>query len=265
MSAILIGCDPEVFVSQKGTFLSAFGLIKGDKKNPEKIRRGAVQVDGMALEFNIDPAATEEEFCINVNDVFSQMKAMVPTYDVVVSPVANFDPEYMKSQPFEALQLGCDPDFNAWKNGEINEKPNGDWPFRTASGHIHIGWTEGQSIEDADHLHRCMMVTRQMDFYLALGSIFYDEDQKRRTMYGAPGCFRPKSYGVEYRTLSNMWLSSQNLISWVYRNSVKGITDLMNGRVLEDKYGDIQRVILESDKDAAIAIIRDEQLEMPNV
>ena len=55
---ILIGCDPEVFVKQNGVFRSAHGLIRGDKKNPQKIRSGAVQVDGMALEFNIDPART---------------------------------------------------------------------------------------------------------------------------------------------------------------------------------------------------------------
>ena len=58
MTKILVGCDPEVFVKQNGVFKSAFGLIKGDKKNPQKIRNGAVQVDGMALEFNIDPAAS---------------------------------------------------------------------------------------------------------------------------------------------------------------------------------------------------------------
>ena len=61
MAKILVGCDPEVFVAQGGVFKSAYNLIKGDKKNPQKIRSGAVQVDGMALEFNIDPAATENE------------------------------------------------------------------------------------------------------------------------------------------------------------------------------------------------------------
>ena len=70
---ILIGCDPEVFVKKDGLFKSAHGLIKGDKKNPFKIRSGAVQVDGMALEFNIDPAHNEDEFVFLVNDVFDQM------------------------------------------------------------------------------------------------------------------------------------------------------------------------------------------------
>ena len=34
---ILVGCDPEVFVKQGGVFKSAFGLIQGDKANPQKV------------------------------------------------------------------------------------------------------------------------------------------------------------------------------------------------------------------------------------
>lgn len=86
MSKILVGCDPEVFVKQEGVFKSAHNLIKGDKKNPQKIKHGAVQVDGMALEFNIDPAASEQEFVFNVNQVFAALKAMVPDYEVVATP-----------------------------------------------------------------------------------------------------------------------------------------------------------------------------------
>lgn len=52
----LVGADPELFVSKAGVILSAFGLVGGTKKVPQKVERGAVQVDGMALEFNIDPA-----------------------------------------------------------------------------------------------------------------------------------------------------------------------------------------------------------------
>lgn len=261
MSKILVGCDPEVFVKKNNKFLSAFGLIAGDKKNPQKIRRGAVQVDGMALEFNIDPAASEDEFCINVQDVYSQMKLMVPDYQVVAVPVAEFGFEYLRQQPKEALELGCDPDYNGW-TGNANPRPDGDRPFRTASGHVHIGWDDGQSIDDPSHQHRCKLVAQQLDFYLGLGSLFYDGDTKRREMYGKAGALRYKPYGVEYRTLSNAWLNSETLMRWVYRNTVKGVTDLMAGRILADKYGDIQEIINTSDVDAAKGIIDNEGLEV---
>lgn len=259
----LIGCDPEVFVKKQGTFLSAFGLIKGDKKNPFKVRNGAVQVDGMALEFNIDPAHSEDEFCINVQDVFNQMKLMVPDYEVVATPVAHFDIAHMEQQPKEALELGCDPDYNAW-SGMVNDKPNGNRPMRTASGHIHIGWTNGKDQGDPEHQGMCQAAARQMDFFLGLPSLMYDNDKERREMYGKAGCLRYKPYGVEYRTLSNAWLNSEKLMRTVYRNAIDGMNRLVNGDRLSEKYGDIQEIINNSDKKEAMRIVRAEKIEVVN-
>ena len=263
MQKILIGCDPEVFVKQNGIFKSAFGLIEGDKANPQKVHRGAVQVDGMALEFNIDPASTEEEFCINVQDVLNTMKLMVPDYEVVAVPVADFPFEYLATQPEKALELGCEPDFNAWESKE-NKRPDGNRPMRTASGHVHIGWTDGANPKDKDHLARCEAVVKQLDFYLGLPSLVYDNDKRRRSMYGKAGAYRPKSYGVEYRTLSNVWLNSPDLIKWVFRATKRGVLDIMNGKSLVEKYGDVQEIINNSDVKAALGIINKERLEVCN-
>ena len=258
---ILVGCDPEVFVKQGGVFKSAYGLIQGDKANPQKVNRGAVQVDGMALEFNIDPAHSEDEFCLNVQDVFNTMKLMVPDYEVVAVPVAHFDPDYIKNQPAAALELGCDPDFNAWINA-VNNKPNGNRPMRTASGHVHIGWTKGADTDDFNHIEMCNAVIRQMDFYLGLPSLSYDDDQERREMYGKAGCCRYKPYGTEYRTLSNAWLKSEALMRWVYRNTLAGMNELIKGNVLADKYGDIQELINTGNKKEAMKIIKQEKIEV---
>lgn len=256
---ILIGCDPEVFVRQQGVFKSAHALIPGDKKKPFKVKKGAVQVDGMALEFNIDPAATDDEFVLNVNTVYAQLKAMVPEYEVVAVPVAHFNEGYMKQQPAEALELGCDPDYNAW-NGQANVKPNALKPMRTASGHVHIGWTNGQSSEDVEHVNNCQIVGRQMDFFLGLGSLFYDDDQERRSMYGKGGCIRYKPYGVEYRTLSNAWLRSEGRMRWVFNNAKLGVERLLAGVDLSEKYGDISEAINNGDKRLAKKILVAEKI-----
>ena len=261
MTQILVGCDPEVFVKQDGIFKSAFNLIKGDKKNPQKVKRGAVQVDGMALEFNIDPAASESEFVLNVNEVFATLKAMVPEYEVVATPVADFDPAYMKAQPAEALELGCDPDFNGW-SGAVNPRPNGDRPFRTASGHVHVGWTNGVDTGDAKHVNQSLAAARQLDFFLGLPSLFYDGDIKRRELYGKAGALRIKPYGMEYRTLSNAWLNSDKLMAWVYRNVQAGMDRLMSGDDLSEQFGDIQEIINTSNKKEAMKIIRKAKIEV---
>ena len=220
-----------------------------------------VQVDGMALEFNIDPASTEDEFCINVQDVFNIMKLMVPEYEVVAVPVADFTDEYLRKQPAAALELGCDPDYNAWTS-EANRKPNSSIPMRTASGHVHIGWTDKEDINDKNHINRCEIVSKQMDFYLGLPSLVYDADIRRRSMYGKAGAYRPKPYGVEYRTLSNAWLNSDRLIKWVFRATKRGVEAAMNNNLLEEKYGDIQEIINNSDVKEAMKIIKAENLEV---
>lgn len=261
MTQILIGADPELFVMQNGKFVSAYGLIQGDKENPFKVERGAVQVDGMALEFNIDPAGSDDEFYLNMTTVMGVLKSMVPEHEFALVPVAEFGKEYIDTQPDEAKELGCDPDFDAWTS-MVNEKPNVDLPFRTASGHVHIGWTNGASVDEGNHIAQCEAVAKQMDFFLGLPSLVFDKDTKRREMYGNPGCYRPKTYGVEYRTLSNAWLKSESLIRWVFRNTQKGMQELMNGNALYEKFGDIREIIKTSNVKEAEKIINEAGIEV---
>lgn len=246
MTKVLIGADPEVFVRNpnSGVYVSAHGLIAGDKKNPQRVDFGAVQVDGMALEFNIDPAENADQFVHNVRQVYNTLCGMVPGYDVLAEPAITFDQQYFNEQPAEAKVLGCDPDFDAW-TGEANSPPVSDQPMRTASGHVHIGWGSGFDVTDPVHLDNCRVVCRQLDYVLGVASLSYDPDNRRRSMYGRAGAFRPKPYGVEYRTLSNAWLRSEPLMRFVYQRAFKGATTVIEGGDLfEDTFGDIARNII---------------------
>jgi len=259
MSTLLLGADPEVFVKQKGMFKSAWNMIKGTKKHPFKVEKGAVQVDGMALEFNIDPAASEDEFCINIQTVFAALRDMVPEHELSISPVAHFEEAYFKAQPEAALELGCDPDFNAY-TGDANNKPSTSKPMRTAAGHVHLGW--GEDLSGEGHFAMCCDVVKQMDFYLGLPSLVYDDSNERREMYGAPGCFRTKPYGCEYRTLSNKWLDNEQLIKWVWRAAQNGWEDWLKGkRPYQDM--DVRSIILSSDVKAAVDICSQLKIEIP--
>lgn len=258
---ILVGCDPEVFVKKNGVYVSAHGLIPGNKVEPHKVDGGAVQVDGMALEFNIDPANSQQQFVQSVQQVFAIMRSMCPEYEIVATPVADFSLDYIASQPLEARELGCDPDYDAY-TGAANIKPNVNLPMRTASGHVHLGWGSGFDVNTEEHDNACRMSAKQMDVFLGLPSLFYDDDQRRRSMYGNPGCYRRKSYGVEYRTLSNAWLRNENLMAWVYRAATTGMQRLMSGEFLFEKYDNVPEIIKNSDKKAAEKIIKAENLEV---
>lgn len=236
MTTFLIGADPEFFVKKNGTLVSAHGLIPGTKEAPHKVKLGAVQVDGTALEFNIDPANTAEIFERNMSTVLGEIRGMVgEEYEFDFSPVANFGKEYIDSLPEKAKELGCDPDFNAY-TGLPNPKPDADMGFRTASGHIHIGWTENQDVTDPDHLEACRMLTKQLDITLGVTSKIWDRDTVRSSMYGAPGAFRPKSYGVEYRVLSNAWVNDARLRRIVFDITMASAKKLVSGSQIYNSY-----------------------------
>lgn len=222
---VSVGADPELFlINDKGVPVSAYGVIPGSKHAPFAVDNGAIQVDGMALEFNINPATDEERFVQNLNSVMATMSSMLPyNNSISMVPVAEFGSEYIQSQPDDAKRLGCEPDFDAWRGGMMNRPPNGELPFRTAAGHVHIGWTKVDDALDYNHIQDCCGVIKQMDFFLGMPSLLFDKDTKRRMMYGKPGCFRPKEYGVEYRVMSNQWLLSDDLKRWVFRNVKAGM------------------------------------------
>lgn len=232
---LTFGADPELFVMEGDDPFSAYGMVPGTKEEPHPVEAGAVQVDGMALEFNIDPASTYREFNMNINTVLRQLKAMIPKdKKISKASVVEFSPEIMEVSPKEATNLGCDPDFNAWKAGELNPRPQPPRRrpgFRTASGHIHIGWTENQDVHSTNHLNACIRAIRQLDFRLGIPSVTWDpRSSERRKLYGQAGAFRPKPFGVEYRVLSNFWVTRPKYRRIVFREAKKAIEDLINGR-----------------------------------
>lgn len=214
MKGIKTGADPELFVfNSRGKAVSAHGLLPGTKCKPHPVACGAIQVDGMAAEFNINPATTFEEFDHNFNTVLAELKAYLPkSYSLKALPSVVFDQDVWDKTDDNAKELGCSPDFNAW-TGEVNAPPLclENPTLRTASGHLHIGWTEGADMEDLNHILNCQDLVKQLDWYLGAWSLTKDPDPTRRLLYGKAGACRYKSYGVEYRVLGNFWVLDKQL------------------------------------------------------
>lgn len=258
---ILVGADPELFMKdpKNGSFVSAHDRVPGTKWEPFSVPFGAIQVDGTALEFNIDPAATVDEFVKNIQQVRATLESYVPGYNVVAEPVADYDSEYFKwDVPNTAKELGCTPDYNGWTY-DVNPRPDPDGkPYRTASGHVHIGWTSDEDVYAKDHFRRCSHVARQLDYYLGVPSLTWDPDPIRRSLYGKAGAFRPKPYGMEYRVLSNRWLSSEALMRWVYNSAVLGVEAAMAERWAHEAHGELAQHIIDNN-------ITDWQVQYPQL
>lgn len=231
MDGLTFGCDPELFVLDgDGNAVCADGLIPGTKLEPYPVIGGAVQVDGMAAEFNIDPVDNYEDFNTNVNKVLGQLRKMLPKgYTLSCVPSMTFSEKVWEEAPPHAKELGCTPDYNAW-DGTVNPPPDGELlpRVRTASGHLHIGWTEGADTSDEQYVAACRDLVKQLDWYLGGWSLSRDKDTIRRNLYGKAGAMRFKPYGVEYRVLSNFWLTSATEKQTMWNRMQQGIWDMAN-------------------------------------
>lgn len=216
---VSIGCDPEVFVRDSGgEIVSAIGLVGGTKEEPKPVERGAVQEDNMLAEFNIEPALTVDHFVHNINTVMGELETILDGKKVEVLASHHFEKKVILASGKKALEFGCDPDFNCWTL-QANEKPNPRTELRTAGGHVHIGYDNPTEVNSAN-------IARMCEFYLGLPSVLLDNDSERRNLYGCSGAFRFKSYGLEYRVLSNFWLATDELKGWVFNAAQNAVEDV---------------------------------------
>lgn len=241
-----IGADPEVFVGKDGKLVSAYGLVKGNKRVPYRVAKGAVQVDGMALEFNIEPASEEQEFLDNLSVVQSELISMIPDHEFIYDPTVFFPKEITDIMPREALDLGCEPDFNGY-DLSINKKPRPIPGMRTAGGHVHIGGINTDNPHSTGHMQMSGRLARMMDEEVGVYSILWDKDDQRRSLYGKAGCFRPKHYGMEYRTMSNAWVFNKSIASFVFQGTRRALEKMFNLKYKPSK--EIQDIINNSQRD----------------
>lgn len=238
-----LGCDPEVLlVSPEGKFISSVGLIGGSKDFPRPIDGdgNAVQEDNVSVEFNTPPCKTSADFIRNINRNKDWIKERAGQLglQVAIKPSAIFDDDQLATP--EAQTFGCEPDFNAWNDGEQNPRPHADNEnLRSCGGHVHIG------LDPDDDL---LMVVKAMDLYVGCMMLEFDNDKDRRKLYGKPGAFRKKPYGVEYRTASNRWIETDERIQWVWNQTDKALAFVRAGKSFTEEEGQmIQRCINESD------------------
>jgi len=251
-----LGSDPECLLQTKtGNLIAVCGLLNGhDKWNPLQVddmpQGFTFQEDNVCIEFGVPPAASASEFVKNIKQVqqkflekyshlkFSNLSCAVMPDDAMKHPGAHI--------------WGCEPDFNAW-NGHMNKKPNPPVPnMRSAGGHVHIETTLNKR-----------HVIQACDLFLGVPSVLMDEGEMRKQLYGKAGCFRPKPYGVEYRTLSNFWIFKKKHIEWVWRNTARALkaVETMDPKEMMFLGNDIRRAINKNDKMVAQDLIDEFQLE----
>jgi len=249
-----IGCDPEIFLlDAHDALVAACGRIGGTKEFPRPlVELGdgfAIQEDNVAIEFNIPPAEQRAEWVASVHRAMNGISAEVAQQGLHFSKdSAALFPKSELAHP-AALEFGCDPDFNAWDDGEMNPKPKADdETLRSCGGHIHIGLGRTPNKKDA------LNIIKLMDLHASVPAVLMDRGWLRKKLYGKPGAFRPKFYGLEYRSLSNFWVFSEELTGWAYDVTAKALDDFQNGKYVSEQDG---HILLEAINNNNVAAAKD--------
>lgn len=238
MKLLKVGADVEMFLKNKDNApVPCVGIVGGTKGKPIPLPGlGAgfgIQEDNVMPEFNIPPAQDVQAFVSSIgaalhsiNGIF-KAKELTPT----IVPSMRFPMKDLESR--QAQTIGCEPDFNVWERCE-NQVKGFEGPLatlRTAGGHVHVSFeVDGRIPQMPDDIEYLEAVVMGMDVFLGVPFTKFDQDIDRRKLYGKAGAFRIKPYGIEYRVLSNCWITTPSRTAYVF-NQVEKVFAYLN------KYG----------------------------
>lgn len=211
---LTLGADPEIFAFKKGSLLPAYEFL------PPKGEERLMYWDGFQAEWKYDQPYTCQNTLVKATrEALMQMHgyaakkggklSLVNVVKIPSETLATVHPKY--------VELGCEPSYNAYKLRGLNVENPRLLKYRFAGGHMHFG--EYKTIPNYER------IIKTLDKVLgiwAVGTARTVDSSIRRQYYGMAGEYRKpqygtdeygrKVYGVEYRTLSNFWLSSPGLM-----------------------------------------------------
>lgn len=261
---LCLGADPEVFLTNIATrqIEASIPYISGTKKDPQELEEGfTIQKDNILAEFNIPPSNTKDDFVFNIQKGLKLLGDYLPDHLAINISSSNHINNDIIEEFDEAKIFGCEPDYLAWNPTvphEILANPEVD-TLRTAGGHVHIGYES-----PSEELN--IVLIKALDLFLGVPSVLMDDDTTRRSIYGAAGSLRHKKYGVEYRSLSNFWLTDVSLIEWVWENVQQAVDFVNSGQIIDESSDSqlIQDCINDSDKELAIHYINNFNINIPS-
>lgn len=245
---ITFGSDPEFMLRKEdGTLASAIGVIPGSKYERFSLGNGAEAFpDNVLAECNIPPANSAAEAKSNFRMCFSRYAKLTKPFRLTTQASA-FYPESECSDP-RAKEFGCDPEFDAHEL-RVVQAPVCTTTFRSGGGHVHIGYAGGADVVEDDPNHpdnyevamNRVWVIRMCDLFLGIPSVLLDKDptsKERRKLYGGAGSHRIRNkYGVEYRALSNFWVSRPSLVELIYELASVAVRVVMIDKIHENIWG----------------------------
>jgi hypothetical protein len=227
---LTFGSDPEVatyYTTESGIkcieppayFRKYLGVdYVPDDKHPVFIQDSQITVmeDGCAFEYTLPAVTTASDMfdCITRANLLLSNWLAKHGYELYITPAIPYEVEKWINEDDEfkrCLVFGCDPDRDAIEDDYICRTINAlKHPWRYCGAHLHTGSNDPEVVALLHKLWRPFV--RLMAVLVGNTGIANAKDiefeQLRGKMYGRPGRYRLPKWGIEYRTLSNSWITS---------------------------------------------------------
>ena len=245
---LTLGSDPEFMLRDAdGRLKSAIGIVPGTKEERFDLLDGHfMYYDNVMAECNIRPSDSKEGAIQSFGECFKRFAKQIAPAKLDVRASAHYPA--VECEHEDAKVFGCDPEFCAYFVSVI-QPPTCMDTFRSAGGHIHIGYDGGADVgEEEEELNfkiawDRIWVIRIADLLLGIPSLYLDKDpssKDRRKLYGLAGSHRScENWGVEYRVLGNFWLMRPSFVGLIYdlsqRCVVLGLDEEVRERIWEEE------------------------------
>lgn len=244
-----IGADPEFFfVDKDNEVVPAKCLLSSGLD-------GIVE-DGFQVELHPDPSACRQLFANALNNQLGIAKDLAKRNGLKLSTKVAMrvgdKPWKMLSQ--DERRFGCSPTSNIHENTKRVTGVRERW--RSCGGHIHLTLPNRLKSNPTK-------VVSVLDIVLGNTMVLLDRDDgniTRRKNYGRAGEYRSKSYGLEYRVLSNFWATRYVYLSMVFalaRNALGLVESGLDKELLKRvDFKKVRKAINNNDKDLALETLQ---------
>ena len=215
---LCFGADPEIFLTEDGKIVGAETVLPRNGLGVQSGNR--VMIDGVQAELQPNPSVCRVALASNITSCYSQLFRFLQNKQrrkiaINFSKVIRMSRTDLNALSEKARILGCEPSFNVYTGGQSDLMINPARSLmRSAAGHIHVGLQRPTQNQKA----WIDSTVRALDLIVGNTCVLIDRDPAnaiRRKVYGRAGEFRLPTHGIEYRTLSNFWLHSYQLMSLV--------------------------------------------------
>jgi len=231
---ITFGADPEFILHEKGKKGNIVLFSSQFTSDYFGVAEAEIGADYGLLEFRPAPCEDPKGLVSSIEDLHKRFGEEYPDFEILEKEAIEYD--HKKARILELLQeekeinygMNRGKDVGIWATAVTGneivigqetgtsmsayDKPTfnqfNDELF-TAGGHIHIGGSYIMMLS----LNQLKCLVRKLDDRILpiCKKVETKAGELRRTVYGAPGEFRLKSYGIEYRSPSNAIFWNKNL------------------------------------------------------